>query len=148
MTPSGAEKTLESVDQPSETVGVMLLRSVGVSAKAAGQWAATVDEALAVLGRPAVEQQLVDTRIGPGAVVATRLPALQAQLDARRQVGSRSRRPEWCGVCDEATRMVEVGEDRIPARCPTCSPARRRQTQQQPARPVETTGLLRSMDAA
>lgn len=33
-------------------------------------------------------------------------------------------RPTWCGACDRRTRLIEVGADFHPERCPTCHPAR------------------------
>lgn len=52
----------------------------------------------------------------PYAVLSARLDDLPSPPAARRQ------RPDWCGTCDELTRMRETIDEQ-PFRCPTCHPA-------------------------
>jgi hypothetical protein len=57
----------------------------------------------------------------PYAVLATRLSPAELPVSA-----SRSKRPPWCGECDQVTRMLDYHGD-APRPCPKCKPPRARQ---------------------
>jgi hypothetical protein len=70
--------------------------------------------------RPQVRERLVgiETADKPGAAALTRLDDLAALAPPR----PRPARPQWCGQCDERTRLRELAHDDRVYRCPDCHP--------------------------
>jgi len=70
-------------------------------------------------------EQLIECTASVGQVAVKDAPAFWASLvplTPPAPARGRSRRPSWCGACDEATRLVE-DDAGTPARCPTCHPS-------------------------
>lgn len=80
-------------------------------------------QALDDLGWPRTEFRIrlagVETADSPGAAALTRLDALATQNPPSPPLP----RPDWCGICDQRTRLREdqLRDDR-PYRCPECHP--------------------------
>jgi len=70
--------------------------------------------------RPQVREHLagIETADKPGAAALTRLDNLAALAPPQ----SRPARPQWCGQCDERTRLCETAHDDRLYRCPDCHP--------------------------
>jgi hypothetical protein len=70
--------------------------------------------------RPQVRERLagIETADKPGAAALTRQDNLAALAPPR----PRTARPQWCGQCDERTRLRELAHDDRLYRCPDCHP--------------------------
>jgi hypothetical protein len=87
--------------------------------------------------RPQIRERLtgIETADKPGAAALTRLDNLAALAPPQ----PRPTRPQWCGHCDERTRLRESPHNDRPYRCPNCHP----QTTPRPTNQAErqrTTG--------
>lgn len=99
-----ATSTTESGEP--ETEGRSLLRTWGVIGRPLDTWAATVDEALDLVGRAEARRILTDglndVRSPAGVIVGRRLPALRERLsEASRPTSTSDPTPQrtWCGEC-------------------------------------------------
>lgn len=107
-----------------DTAGAALLRSLGISGKAFTRWVPTVDDALERLGDSHVHHALTHGVHGlknpAGAIIKTRLPQLQAQLDTPTQPPPSAQRSASCDTCDES--RMRIAANGTPYRCPSCHP--------------------------
>jgi hypothetical protein len=56
--------------------------------------------------------------------------------------------PDWCGRCSKWSRLVEVGLERQPARCPHCHPGTEEIRQRAAARPPSDSADAREQREA
>jgi hypothetical protein len=61
-----------------------------------------------------------DWRGARAGAVISHLRQLQSPSSAAQETAQD--RPEWCGACDRATRLLEDPQTHVPRRCPTCHP--------------------------
>lgn len=147
----GPQQPPNSSSQPerTDTAGAALLRSLGISGKAFASWAPTVDAALERLGKSHVHRALTHGTHGlknpAGAIIKTRLPQLQAQLDTSTQTPPATQRSTRCETCDES--RMRIAANGTPYRCPSCHPrANQPTTEPDASQQRSSVGTVGSLD--